>query len=419
MKAALSEVTTLAYQDDSSPLKLTTDTIDAPCCAVFEQIVNGSPQPLAFFSKKLKPTETSPSPIVTDHQPLIHAFTKSSDAWSSHQQRDLAAIAEFDCTISYVSGKRNPSPVPSLGSRSTQSTWGSTKSYLHKTAERPGVPGLSYDNINAADEGHSPRAQPAKPSSETPAWSAHTHGFLLPVEGRSFTSTMDYHTPRVALRPVYYPRNLSGQGSRKTPVSDRKLAYTDIEVLLNRHTESGVGDFPQPQGRFGHIHVDVVGYLPPPASVFRRYHDGPRFYLLVRDLTLSGKPDGNDTPQHHGIQPSSKRHGRENSSHSQDSSDGDMYGRTLESTTPMGLLGLCTPPPTDIEPSPAEKLYGEFFPATTDHTKLNHLRDITGKFRQRLKTYENRTRHFLANNLDDCDYVFIQVDAHRQPPTSP
>ena len=33
------------------------------------------------------------------------------------------------------------------------------------------------------------------------------------------------------------------------------------------HTESGTGIFPQPQRRFGHLHVDVVGPLPPSRGI--------------------------------------------------------------------------------------------------------------------------------------------------------
>ncbi|XP_068210591.1 uncharacterized protein [Palaemon carinicauda] len=88
------------------------------------------------------------------------------------------------------------------------------------------------------------------------------------------------------------------------------------------------------------------------------------------------------------------------------------------------LLGLRTAPRADGEPSPAEKVYGEaltvpgeFFPASTDDTKLDQLREIAWKFRPCLKTYEDRTRHFMPKNLDNCDYVFIRVDAHHQPLT--
>ncbi|XP_068200655.1 uncharacterized protein [Palaemon carinicauda] len=90
------------------------------------------------------------------------------------------------------------------------------------------------------------------------------------------------------------------------------------------------------------------------------------------------------------------------------------------------LLGLRTAPRADGEPSPAEKVYGEtltvpgeFFPTSTDDTLLDHLRDIARKFRPCLKTYQDRTKHFKLRILDDCGYVFVRVDAHRQPLTRP
>ncbi|XP_068240168.1 uncharacterized protein [Palaemon carinicauda] len=117
-KDALANATTLAYFDDNAPLRLTTDASNVACGAVLEQLVDGSPRLLAFFSRKMKPAETrysnfdrellsvylafrhfryilegTPFTIATDHQPLVHAFTKSTDAWSSWQQRHLAAIA--------------------------------------------------------------------------------------------------------------------------------------------------------------------------------------------------------------------------------------------------------------------------------------------------------------------------------------
>ncbi|XP_068228022.1 uncharacterized protein [Palaemon carinicauda] len=89
---------------------------------------------------------------------------------------------------------------------------------------------------------------------------------------------------------------------------------------------------------------------------------------------------------------------------------------------PWVLLGLGTAFSADSEPSPMKKVYAEaltvpseFFPATTDDTKLDHLREIAGKLRPCLKTYKNITRHIMPKILDGCDYVFIQVEAHHQP----
>ncbi|XP_068250728.1 uncharacterized protein [Palaemon carinicauda] len=101
--------------------------------------------------------------------------------------------------------------------------------------------------------------------------------------------------------------------------------------------------------------------------------------------------------------------------------DGDW-----KSQLPWVLLGFPTAPGADGEPSPAEKVDGqalavprEFFPISTDDTQMDHLRDIARKIRPCLKTYQDKTKHFKPRNLDDNGYVFVRVDAHRQPLTRP
>ncbi|KAK3893552.1 hypothetical protein Pcinc_002617 [Petrolisthes cinctipes] len=40
--------------------------------------------------------------------PLVHAFTRQRDAWSPRQRRHFSAIAEFNCTLTHLPGKKNP-----------------------------------------------------------------------------------------------------------------------------------------------------------------------------------------------------------------------------------------------------------------------------------------------------------------------
>ena len=51
--------------------------------------------------------EGSQFTIQTDHRPLVTAPTKSGDAWSARQQRQLSAIAESGGTITYIPGSKN------------------------------------------------------------------------------------------------------------------------------------------------------------------------------------------------------------------------------------------------------------------------------------------------------------------------
>ncbi|XP_068225901.1 uncharacterized protein [Palaemon carinicauda] len=360
IKAALAEATTLVYHEYSAPLKLTTDTINVACSAVLEQIVNGYPQPLAFFSKKLKPVKTRYS---TFYREVLAVYLAVR-----HFRRDSPH-------------HRNGPPAPDPRFHEV---------FRQMVLSPTTTPG-SYCRIRLHYQLH----LPGKPSFGTPS-SCRRKIFDI-IYGLSHPSG------RTIAR--FLSEKLIWLGIRK---GARERARTCINCQMskfNRHIESGVSDFPQPKRRFRHIHMDVVGPLPSSGSArylltivdrsTRWLEATPmseattpacaeallsswisrssipdditmeRVSALVRDLALSGQPDENDTLQHHGIQPCSERHGRESSSHTRSSPDDEMYGRILESATP------------------------------------------------------DRSTHFTPKNLDDCDYVFIRVDAHRQPLTRP
>ncbi|XP_066980082.1 uncharacterized protein [Macrobrachium rosenbergii] len=75
-KAALASATTLTHHKPAAALRLTTDASNITCGAVLEQIVNGAPQPLAFFSRKFSPAETRYSAfngeLLAVHEALRH-----------------------------------------------------------------------------------------------------------------------------------------------------------------------------------------------------------------------------------------------------------------------------------------------------------------------------------------------------------
>ena len=106
-KNALAVAAKLSYPSPKGDLILTTDTSNIALGGVLEQDTPAGRR----FSKKLSPSETRystfdrellavhkgvrqfrhllegrPFKILTDHLPLVNAFTKAADAWSPRQQ---------------------------------------------------------------------------------------------------------------------------------------------------------------------------------------------------------------------------------------------------------------------------------------------------------------------------------------------
>ena len=108
----------------SSITALTVDASDIAVGAVLQQKISENRNPLAFFSKQLRPPERKYSAfdrellaiylgvrhfrhflegrsftILTDHKPLTFAMAKVAEPWSARQQRHLAYISEFSTDI--------------------------------------------------------------------------------------------------------------------------------------------------------------------------------------------------------------------------------------------------------------------------------------------------------------------------------
>ena len=132
-KHALAEAATLTHPQPNAPLTLTTDASSSAIDAVLETIIDGTPQPLSFYSRTLNKAERNYSTfnrellavhhvirhfrhmlegrtftIQTDHRPLVTALKKSRDAWSARQQRHFSAIAESGGFLTYIPGSKNP-----------------------------------------------------------------------------------------------------------------------------------------------------------------------------------------------------------------------------------------------------------------------------------------------------------------------
>ncbi|KAG7309608.1 hypothetical protein JYU34_004079 [Plutella xylostella] len=118
-KASLSKATLLSHPDYKAPLSIQTDASDVAIGGVLQQKKGDTWHPLAFFSRKLSPSQRKYSPydrellaiyeairhfrhmveareftIYTDHKPLTHAFSTPRDNCSPRQFRYLLTVID-------------------------------------------------------------------------------------------------------------------------------------------------------------------------------------------------------------------------------------------------------------------------------------------------------------------------------------
>ena len=133
-KTALARATILRHPRPGAEIAMSADASGSAVGAVLQQRPRegGTWEPLAYFSKKLRPPEVKYSafdrkllavylgirhfrhylegrafPIFTDHRPITFAMAKSSEPWSHRQARHLEYISQYSTDIRYVAGADN------------------------------------------------------------------------------------------------------------------------------------------------------------------------------------------------------------------------------------------------------------------------------------------------------------------------
>lgn len=494
-KTALASATTLSYPYPGSPLTLTTDASSVAVGAVIEQTTKGTTQPLGFFSRKLRQAEArystfdrellavylavrhfkhllegSQFTIRTDHKPLVHAFSKPGDAWSNRQQRQLSSIAEFNCTIEYTPGRMNP--VADALSRVEINS-------VHL--------GINYDEVATAQETDQETA-----AYRTAITSLEWKDVEFGDSGRTIICDISTGRPRPLIPKAFRRRvfdivhSLSHPSGRSTAqLLKEKFVWHGMNKnvknwardcivcqtsKIGRHIDSGTGAFSQPKRRFGHLHVDVVGPLPP--------SDGAQYLFTTTErstrwpeaipMTTATARDCAEALLHGWISrfgvPDDITSDRGPAFTSQLwKSLGELMGATVHYTTaynpaangmverthrtlkaalmarctgpdwraqlPWVLLGIRTSPKEGLRVSPAEMVYGEplvvpgeFFPSSDTAEKDDHLarlRQTVGKYSPCIKTHKSAPPGYVPKSLDACKFVFVRNDAHRPPLTRP
>ena len=300
-KTALSEATLLTHPVRDAPISIQVDASDAGVGAVLQQYACGTWQPLGFYSRSLqKPqrrystfgrellaiymairhfryaVEGRPLIIFTDHKPLTFAIANCSERHNPREARHIEFVAQFTTDVRHVPGKNNI-----------------VADALSRTVSMLTAPVPAVDNFDALATSQQEDAELAR--FRTGEHSLQLHARL--PSGRTLVVDDSTGVPRpwipAHLRPAYFRHvhELAHPGVRATvDLVTRRFVWPSVKRDVtrwtrcciscqrnktHRHVKTPLAPFTPPAGRFQHLHVDIVGPLPP--------SEGYQYLLTVVD----------------------------------------------------------------------------------------------------------------------------------------
>ncbi len=492
-KKALADATLLTHPRQVAAISLTTDASDQGVGAVLQQFVDDAWIPLAFFSQRLRPPERKYSAFdrellalylgirhfryflegrqfiaYTDHKPLTFCMAKASDPWSNRQQRHLAYISEFTTDIKHVRGKDNPVADslsrPALAgvhlgidytAMSTAQQY-DTEVQAYRTARSS----LQVEDVPFGPDGtlmlcdvSTGRARPLVPTS----WKRQVFDLVHGLSHPSVRSTRKL----IANKFVW-------NGLQKQVGIWAKQCIACQAAKIQTHIRAPLEMFRVPRRRFDHIHVDLVGPLPPSNGYTHLFtiidHSsrwpeaiplgntsaascaqalvahwvarfgvpldmssdrGPQFtsHLWTAISRLLGTTVHHTTayhPQANGLLERFHRHLKA-------ALRARLVGPNWIQELPWVLLGIRTAPEEDLGCSSAEMVYGapltvpgDFLPNDT-HTDVEpslHLCQLRDQVQSRVPIptlQHGRVTSAVPRSLHQCKFVFLPRDSHRTP----
>lgn len=488
-KRSLCTAAMLAHPDSNTKLGLVTDASDLAIGGVLQQLQDGHWQPLAFFSRKLSPTQQKYSPydrellaiyesikyfrhwleattftIYTDHKPLCYAFHERKSKCSPRQYRHLDFIAQFSTDIQHIAGRDNvvadtlsrvdevQAPVDLEVLAEAQKSDPElqhlleTETSLHiKKVSIPGSRSQLYCDVSTTT------ARPLVPN---------------PFRRKVFDSLHSLSHPGANTTAKLVAERYVWPQIRKDCREWSRACLSCQRTKVNRHVSTPLGTLGLPTARFKHVHLDLIGPLPPSCGYrycltvidrFTRWTEA----VPITDITAEsvakafllgwvarfGCPTNVVTDRGRQFESAlfaqlSKtlgfRHRKTTAYHPQCNGLIERFHRQLKAAImchpdcswsealPFVLLGIRSSFKDDLQSSPAELVYGEplrlpgqFFDKDVDEC----LPDYT-EYSARIRTFANtlqpvptshhaRYKVFVYKDLTKCTHVFLREDALR------
>lgn len=286
VKTAIAEAALLAHPVPQAPLALMVDASANAVGAALQQKVGNHWQPLAFFSKKLSPSQKNWSTydrelyaayaaikkfrhmlegrhftLVTDHKPLTYAFQQHPDKASPRQLRQLDYIGQFTTNIVHIEGDLNV-PADALSRIET----------ITDALDFEALALAQQEDAELRDLLTQPSGLQLR-QMQVPPSNVMLYCDVSTAKPRPFV-TVGFRQQAIASL-----HNLSHPGVRGTVrIVKQAFVWPNIDKTckeyvrqcvacqrnkVSRHVRSPLGTFPLPNQRFEHVHLDILGPFSP------------------------------------------------------------------------------------------------------------------------------------------------------------
>lgn len=289
-KSDLANSALLTHPIAEAKIRLVVDASDNAIGGVVDQLENNGWRPLAFFSRRLTPTEQKYSTydrellaiyasikhfqcilearnftIFTDHKPIVFAFNQRNEKASPRQLRHLDFISQFSTDIQHISGIDNVvadtlSRIDTISAISFSSSidyniiaskqLNDGELHLLRKSKKTGLKlfPVKFRNIILQCDVSLDKPRPFIPSE---------------LRKEIFQKVHNYTHAGVKATTKQISRSFVWPSMTKDIKIFCKSCISCQRNKVQKHNKSALEQINTPNSRFEHIHIDIVGPLPP------------------------------------------------------------------------------------------------------------------------------------------------------------